>query len=582
MSTKSIFDCYDVDFLIIPRNCPCQVEDEDKDFFKIITGLSVSAGIVVLSRYPVEFVSNRYLGAVFLDSRYDVAAKNSLELKKFQILPLKFLEIVQWINKNKKTNINQARSDCKIGLDFSFFTKIQIEKLKKEVDNVEIINTDYNVIKVINKQKVINKKKNYIFELKKRFVGKSFEEKFEMIKFIFSADENKLDALLFTDPLSIAWLFNIRALDTKYTPVLLAHALLDKSGIAKIYINKAEYTNNFNFPKIENIAYCDIEEMEKDIVKYDKIGVDLSTLPASIDYPNFCFITDPCVYLRSLRNSREIECLKHAHITDGICMVEFFSWLYGQNGINEFQAAKKLDSIRAIQPNFISLSFSTISAAGANASMIHYNVSQETAKIIDGMYLIDSGAHYLDGTTDVTRTVALSEQKDFYKQLYTLVLKGHIALSRVQFPTGTTGNQLDVLARQFLWKYNLDYPHGTGHGVGYVSHVHDGVANFSKSSNVPIVAGMVLSNEPGVYKKNKYGIRIENMMKVVEINEEFLGFSILTMVPYDTSLIAVELLTSSEIEWIDSYHKNVYDSLFENLSENGKKWFKQHVKFFSQ
>lgn len=286
---------------------------------------------------------------------------------------------------------------------------------------------------------------------------------------------------------------------------------------------------------------------------------------------------------RACKNATEIEGMKSAHRRDGAAVVRFLHWLSKQDAgpdVNELTVSNKLDSLRREDDLFFDYSFPTISGAAENGAIVHYRVSEESSIPLpkDGLYLVDSGGQYRDGTTDITRTVVRGTASDEMKDRYTRVLKGHIAIARIRFPKGTTGSQIDVLARQPLWQAGLDYDHGTGHGVGSFLNVHEGPQRISKMpSKVALDVGMVVSNEPGYYKTGAYGIRLENLVHVLPSDggeREMLCFDSLTLAPFDQKGIEKSLLDQGEIDWINRYHQRVYDELSPLLDQDDQNWLK--------
>ena len=289
---------------------------------------------------------------------------------------------------------------------------------------------------------------------------------------------------------------------------------------------------------------------------------------------------NPCLLPKACKNAIEIEGMRAAHRRDGAALVKFLAWIEtGSDSTTEIEAEEKLESFRATNGLYRGPSFDTIAGAGPHGAIVHYRATPETNARIqpDSLLLLDSGGQYLDGTTDVTRTIAIGTPTDEMKELYTRVLKGHVALSMIRFPEGTTGAALDVLARQYLWAVGRDYGHGTGHGVGCYLGVHEGPQGISKRGTAPLKSGMVLSNEPGFYKPEAFGIRIENLLLVTAIpgsdaDKPMLGFETLTLAPYDRRLIEVSLLTSPERAWIDSYHERVRGTLRPQLDPASNAW----------
>jgi Xaa-Pro aminopeptidase len=385
---------------------------------------------------------------------------------------------------------------------------------------------------------------------------------------------------------------NIRGYDLPYTPVVLSRLILFKGEI-KFFVNKRTLPFQKFMFKANKISIFDINDFESELLKVSKkskifIDNEISFYFYDLLKKNDCNIqsgVDPCKLLKSQKNNSEIKYSKLAHLYDGIALVDFFYWLDKQpftNDLTELKVAKKLEYLRARSKYFFSLSFPTISATGSNASIIHYNPEGQIQILKKGqLFLCDSGAQYFGGTTDVTRTVILGKKKpkNEYIDLYTKVLIGHINISMMRFPIGTKGYQIDAIGRYALWNDGLDYNHGTGHGVGSFLNVHEGPQSIGKKyTNFDLKPGMILSNEPGYYRKKKFGIRIENLIivKKSKIND-FLEFETLTLCPYDLNLIDVRLLNYDQKKWLNNYHFRVYSELSNFLDLKTKKWLKTKI-----
>lgn len=405
-------------------------------------------------------------------------------------------------------------------------------------------------------------------------------------------EQAKVNSLVLTSPDSIAWLLNIRGGDVRFTPICHAFVILRADASVDVYIDLNKVTD-------EILEYCGptvrwnagetfieaISDLEGNILLDPKQTPQKIVESLQMGRVKVIYGDDPCVIMRAIKNTVELKGAHAAHQRDGVAMVNFLAWLDKNvlsTEITEIDAAKYLESERRKQPNFQDLSFSSISSAGANAAIVHYHPIPETNTPLkkNSLYLIDSGGQYLEGTTDITRTVAIGEPTEEQKDRYTRVLKGHIALASAVFPIGTTGNQLDVLARLHLWKAGLDFDHGTGHGVGSYLNVHEGPHRISKVVNtVALQPGMIVSNEPGYYKAGEYGIRLENLITVVKAavggEREMLTFENLTLIPYDKKLISMEQLSSEEKEWIDTYHQKVWDSLALSIEPESVEWLRE-------
>jgi Xaa-Pro aminopeptidase len=400
------------------------------------------------------------------------------------------------------------------------------------------------------------------------------------------------DAVVITSPASIAWLFNVRGGDVARTPLPLGEAVLRKDGTADLFLADEKVSGELKQWLGNEVAVRPSDDLPRALGELSgkKVKVDPSTASAwyfeqlAQGGAEVVRGQDPVVLPRACKNAAEIEGSRKAHRRDGAAISRFLHWVAteGQSGkVDEIEASQKLESFRAATGALKDLSFDSISGAGPNGAIVHYRVTTKTNRRLGrgSLYLIDSGGQYLDGTTDITRTVAIGRPNKEMKERFTRVLKGHIALARVRFPKGTTGHQLDALARMSLWEAGLDYDHGTGHGVGAYLGVHEGPHRIAKFVNTqPLEPGMIVSNEPGYYKTGAYGIRIENLQVVtpaadIEGGERpMLGFETLTLAPIARELIVKPLLTKEEIAWVNAYHARVRSEIGAQLDGEAKVW----------
>jgi Xaa-Pro aminopeptidase len=404
-------------------------------------------------------------------------------------------------------------------------------------------------------------------------------------------------ALVVTALDAVAWLFDVRGSDVDFNPVTVANAIVDLEG-ATLFVDPAKVSDAIR-------AHLPSSVKVKD---YESFGADLDALAAKGQRtwiePGSCSAwaagrlvrggsrlqekRSPITDFKAMKNATEIEGMRRCHVRDGVAMVRFFTWLEQHvrtNHASEIEAACQLADFRDEGENFQGLSFETISAFAEHGAVVHYRPDEEGHRLIDGsnLYLVDSGAQYLDGTTDITRTIALGEPTKAQREQATRVLKGHVALARASFPKGTTGSQLDILARLALWEVGLNYGHGTGHGVGMFLNVHEGpqrIAPPRGGEDPALETGMILSNEPGYYEEGSYGIRIESLVVVVEkpgfgSKETFLGFETLTCCPIERKLIDVSMLTAPERKWVDDYHAWCQKTLEPFLDEAGRAWLRK-------
>lgn len=418
------------------------------------------------------------------------------------------------------------------------------------------------------------------------FAGESSQQKRQRLV----QDLGNADCLLSTDSQSIAWLLNIRGQDTPYTPIVHAYALLYKEERVDLFVDTKKITSEVSQHLGDTVRICPLEALQDHLKTLKTYCIDPNQAPAALILDiqkaggKIRFQPDPSVICRAIKNPIEITGAASAHVRDGLAIVRFLAWLAGHPSISsltEWDCAQVLLQHQERSTHFRGPSFAFCSASGPQAAIIHYHPTADQSCRLDSknLYLIDAGGQYLDGTTDMTRTISFSDPTPEQRHHYTLVLKGHIALASCQFPQGTRGNQLDALARQYLWKEGLDYPHGTGHGVGSYLGVHEGPQRISPSNGTqPLLPGMILSNEPGYYKKGNYGIRIESLM-VVEKRDHpsakpWLGFQTLTLVPFDRCLIDTILLTPDERNWINAYHQKILSVLAPELDEETLMWLK--------
>jgi Xaa-Pro aminopeptidase len=398
------------------------------------------------------------------------------------------------------------------------------------------------------------------------------------------------DAAILTDPSSLAWLFNIRGADLEFCPFALGYAVLSADATATIFMAAQKLTPELlahlgpDVTVQERAALPDaLMALKGRVVRYDP-----ASMPAWFETAlhaagaKIAEAADPVSLLRACKNATEQHGARAAHLRDGVAMANFLAWLSRSRGQTELSAAMKLRAFRADGAKFRGESFPAISGAGEDGAIIHYRVTEETDRPIkhNEVYLIDSGGQYLDGTTDVTRTLwtGPDEAPDEIRENVTRVLAGHIALARAVFPEGVTGAHLDAFARQELWRAGLDYDHGTGHGVGSYLSVHEGPAGISRAARpVPLQPGMILSNEPGYYLPGAYGVRMENLMLVQpedfpEARKKFLGFETLTLVPFDRRLIEPALLSADALTWLNNYHQRVEDELMPHIQTSARDW----------
>ena len=549
---KNLFKKFNIDGYIIPKNDEYFNEyvDSSNDRLKFISNFSGSAGFAVILK------NKNFL---FVDGRYTTQARYQSS-KKFKIMTMP--------NKFPKDVLRTKRKII-LGFDPKLHTEKQLNFMFG-LKNIDLKLIKKNLIDMI----WVNKPKDVVkpfYSISQKNAGINYSKKIENVKKVLL--KNKLDFLLVTAPENIAWLLNIRGHDSPYTPIPKARLLINKSGEIDLFAN---------FKKLKNIKNIRVNQHDD-----KKIGSFLSLLTKKniwIDPLSCSFFfknllkrnnkviekLDPIYFLKSIKNKTEIKNMKKIHLIDGVALTKFLFWLkknFKKKKISEISAEKKLENFRKMNPTYKFPSFNTISGTGPNSAIIHYKASSKTNRNLrkNDLYLVDSGGQYSFGTTDVTRTISLGNNSNYIKEIYTRVLKGHIAVSNFKIKKNSTGAQVDHNARKFLNKIKLDYPHGTGHGVGYFLNVHEGPQSLSKNNKVLLKNGMVLSNEPGYYKEGSFGIRIENL---VYINRN--KFEELTIAPIEKNLINKKILNKDEINWINTYHKKVKKNLLKFMSVSEK------------
>ena len=549
-----------------------------------LSGFSGSAGEILI-------LLNKSI--LFVDSRYIIQAKQETKGTDIEVVLSSEYSFKSWV----KRYLNGK--NIKIAIDpwlysYKFLSDI-IDHAKGH--KLEIVMVKTNPIDSLWKSLRPKAPNSLIQKHAIKYSGISANKKIKSLCEIFS--KKNVYSYLISKPESLAWLLNIRGSDLKHTPVILCRAILFKNEKLYLFINKNRIKPNIIKYLKSEIRFLKIFDESKFLEIVTKIAnmkkliwIDPQITPyiiakmAQINKNKIYLNRCPIEIKKAIKNKTEIKGSIIAHKRDGVALCKFLYWLKNSkySDISEISAAEKINYLRGQQKNFISTSFDTISGFASNGAIVHYRVSGKSNKNFtnNNIYLCDSGGQYLDGTTDVTRTIIIGKPNPEMKKDFTIVLKGHIALSTAKFPVGTSGSQLDILARNPLWKNNMDYGHGTGHGVGSYLSVHEGPQGISKGSLIPLQEGMILSNEPGFYRTNKYGIRIENLVVVVRdkdyLNNNMLSFKTLTYAPIDIDLIDFNLLHKEEIDWINLYHSEVYKQTAKNLLPKEKKWLKEICK----
>lgn len=547
---RNILNKQNCDAYIIPKNDEYFGEyvPKNKDRLKFISGFTGSTGLALILK------NKSYL---FVDGRYTLQAKKEI-YKDFKICEIPKIE-PYYILKNLNKEIT-------LGFDPKLFTS---NTLKNIISNslIKIKPINNNLIDTIWKNKTkVNNNKFYILE--KKYHGESFVNKIcKVSKFLKFKD---IHYLLTTAVENISWLLNIRGSDASSSPLTNGKILFNKNGKIIFFTNIKKITPQIKKSFGKKVIFIKEELFVNYLrkIKNSKILIDKKTCSfyyeKNIHSSNKLIdIEDPIYLLKAIKNKTEISNAKIAHLFDGIALTKFIFWLknnYKKTKITEVSAQNKLEKYKKQNKNYLYPSFNTISGFGGNGAIVHYRSNNKTNKEIKGnnLYLLDSGSQYFYGTTDVTRTIAIGNLSSFQKKIYSYVLKSHIAVASYKLKKSTLGKHIDKIARVPLLKLGYNYSHGTGHGVGYFLNVHEGPQGLSPFNNHKILPGMILSNEPGFYKENNFGIRIENLIYCKKINNNHSKFINLTMVPIDKDCINNKLFNKNEINWINNYHQKIF------------------------
>ena len=545
-----------------------------------VSGFSGSAGAAIVLTD----------GAVmFTDGRYTLQVREQVDDRFYSFEDISDMSLSAWLAEHGKPG-------ARIGYDPMLHSPAGLEALNKASDRAGfvLVPTQQNPIDAAWKNRPEPPVTPIVLHADD-FAGKSSQTKRQEIA--AAVQKAGADAVVLTAPHSLAWLFNIRGKDVHATPLPLGRAILHTDGTAALFVHPDKVDDTLRAHLTAEVSIHPETEIADALAELGENSMSVMIDPALAPVWFFDQLeqagadivkgADPCALPRAQKNQTEIEGARQAHIRDGIAVSRFLHWVAtdGQSGtVTEIEAARKLESFRTMSNQLNDISFDSISAAGSNGAHCHYRVTTETNKTLERgtLYLIDSGGQYPDGTTDITRTVPIGEPTEEMRRCYTLVLKGHISLATVRFPKGTSGHQLDVLARRPLWEAGLDYDHGTGHGVGSYLAVHEGPQNISKKLiSQPLEPGMICSNEPGYYKTDAFGIRIENLIVVRKPEpvaggeREMMSFETITMAPLERTLIDTSLLTSEEIDWVNAYHAEVYKKLSDGLEPELLSWLKE-------
>ena len=543
-----------IDGYIVPKNDEFFGEYSSHDRLKIISNFDGSAGFAIILK------DKNFL---FVDGRYTIQAKKQSG-KNFRIVEIhKFLPY-------------KIIKNLKLGFDPNLFTERQLKIYFKNTST--LVPLSKNLVDQINKKRNIKNKP--FFSMNQKIVGESHISKInKIIKKIVSY---KADYIFISAPENVAWLLNIRGHDNPNSPIPNSRLLISKKKEIFLFADKYKVSKIAKEKRFKKFKIIDLNNFEKVIkkIRAGKIIIDSLTCSIknqSIIQSRFEIISknDPCYLLKSLKNQIELKNMINAHVEDGVALTKFIYWIkkINKKKITEIDAEKKLEKFRKMNKNYLFPSFNTIAGTGSNGAIVHYRATKNSNRIIKkkDIFLCDSGGQYKFGTTDVTRTICFSKQPDTIKNNFTKVLKGHIAVATTDINKYSKGKQIDIKARKYLKKDGLDYAHGTGHGVGFFLNVHEGPQSISKYNSIKLEEGMVISNEPGYYKKGFYGIRIENLV-FIKKDKKKLNFENLTLAPIEKDLINFDLLSKKEKNYLFDYHLNVYTKISKFLDIKERKW----------
>ena len=556
---KDQFVKYNLDGYVIPKNDEFFSEYSNKNRLSFISNFKGSAG------YAIVLKNKNYL---FVDGRYSIQAKIESG-KNFKIIDYKEIRDIKIFK-----NLN-------LGIDPKLFTSDQIKKFFLKNNRVKIINE--NLVDNIFKAK--QKKIIPFYSLDTKVTGENHSQKIQ--KILLFLRKERLDYIFISAPENVAWLLNIRGYDSPTSPIPNCHLVIGKKREIYLIVNKKKSKNLVKEKKLKKNQIIELKNLPNFFNKLNGKNILIDRKTCSVYFEQilkkrFKIIKkeDPIYFLKSIKNKIEIDNMINAHLIDGVALTKFIFWLKNKKKLNitEVDAQNKLEYFRKQNTNYLFPSFDTIAGSGKNGAIVHYRATKNNTKLLkkNELFLCDSGGQYKFGTTDVTRTICFKNQNRKIKDIFTNVLKGHIAVVNTDLNKKKTGRLIDVEARKFLIKNNQDYNHGTGHGVGFFLNVHEGPQAISKQNSVKIQNGMILSNEPGYYKQGKFGIRIENLIYAKKVKDKLI-FKNLTLVPIEKDLINFKLLTKKERDYIFKYHFEVYSKLSPLLNKKEKKWLASFI-----
>lgn len=573
---RTLFNTHHIDGYFVPRSDEFNNEylPECSERLRFITGFTGSWGMALILKDSAD---------LFIDSRYLIQAPKQTDTDIFNCICVSDTPLKDYFNAKNYQNLT-------IGYDATLHTQAEINRLTEYLKDCSLKPLNDNLIDLLPNNPKSQFPNTPIIIHPIEFAGIDSDTKIKNIAHYL--DTKNIDSAIITLPESLCWLLNVRASDVPHTPYVLSYGIIHNAGNVdwfvgkhrvdathKSYLPKGVSVHNLNdfYPALQNLKGVILNDADNSPAQIH------AALHNNKHITKIISESDPCLLPKAVKNEAEIQATTNAHIRDGAAIMRFSCWLNAnyKNNITEIDCVKQLEQFRKDTGLLQDISFDTISGTGANGAIVHYRVTEESNQVLQegDLFLLDSGGQYLDGTTDITRTFAIGTPTAEMQTRYTQVLKGHIALSMAKFPEKTTGATLDALARQPLWQAGIDFGHGTGHGVGLYLSVHEGPQSVSARSKVELQAGMILSNEPGYYKQGAFGIRIENLQIVTPpalLNggeKPMMGFKVLTLACYEKALIDKGLLTHTEIDYINNYHKTVLKHLMPLMTNDAERAF---------
>ena len=549
---RNKFNICKIDGYVVPKNDSYFNEYSSPDRLKFISNFDGSAGLAIILK------KKNYL---FVDGRYTIQAKSQCGTY-FQIVEI-----------HKKLPWEVLKRGIKIGYNPYCFTSFSLARYFKNYFKLVPIYDDLIIKK--KSRKVDNK----FYFIEDHISGESAKSKInKVLKYL---REDKSDCLFITAPENVAWLLNLRGKDNPHSPIPNCRLILKNNSEIYLFVNKSKIQSLPLRKKLLKINIIDEDKINIFLNNFESKRIIIDRLSCSIAYANLIKNkinisnkNDPIYNMKSIKNDIEIKNFIKSHIFDGVAVIKFLYWIKNyKKRLSELDAVKKLNFFRKKNKNYLFPSFDTISASGPNGAIIHYRVNKSSNRILkkNDIFLCDSGGQYKYGTTDVTRTICFNKPSKKIKDIFTRVLKGHIAVYLSNLKKENTGQQIDKRARKYLKDINLDYAHGTGHGVGFFLNVHEGPQSISKYNKIKLIEGMILSNEPGYYKENSFGIRIENLVHITNESKKLI-FKNLTFAPIDTDLINFDLLNKEEKNYLFKYHLEIYALYSKFLKPKERKW----------